>query len=253
MPKGDLALCERVRKTIVSHDIFESEVDEQHSTKFAVKRVIHKATFQVFNTGSMVVQGKTSPLKEWLTELKESILSDSGAPGILPPAEIEKFPQTLLDRVPACDGVVVWFFTECLRCYKANSVAGSAFMLGAASEKLILLLIDTYGARIDDTVNRERFLSRINSRIISVKFDEFKKSHKSSKPRPTDAVLSQDLDQILEGAFNFYRSTRNQVGHPQVIPDLDKGVILANIGQFITYAERVYGLIAFFNANNITV
>jgi hypothetical protein len=152
----------------------------------------------------------------------------------------------LLERVPACDGVV-------FRCYKAGSTAGAAFMLGAASEKLILLLIDVYVSRVGDATNRDKLLSCINSKMISVKFDEFKKSYKGCKPRSKDLPLAQDLEQILEGTFNFYRSTRNQVGHPQVIPDLDKGVILANIGQFITYAERVYGLIAFFNANSITV
>lgn len=39
----------------------------------------------------------------------------------------------------------------------------------------------------------------------------------------------------------------------QIIPDLDKGVILANIGQFITYVERIYALIEFFHANEMQV
>lgn len=171
---------------------------------------------------------------------------------LLPP-EIEKLPATLQERVPACDGVVVWFYEEALRCYKAGSVAGAAFMLGAASEKAILLLVEVYASQIKDEKKREKFLSRTNNRMISIKYDEFKRSYKSSSPQPKELPLAQDIEQLLDGAFNFYRHTRNQVGHPQIIPDLDKGVILANIGQFITYVERIYSLIDFFEENGVDV
>ena len=126
-------------------------------------------------------------------------------------------------------------------------------MLGAASEKAILLLIEAYGNRIKDEKNREAFFSRVNNKMISVKYDEFKRSYKSAMPKPKELTLAQDLEQLLDGAFNFYRHTRNAVGHPQIIPDLDKGVILANLGQFIVYVERIYKLIAFYNANDVQV
>ena len=89
--------------------------------------------------------------------------------------------------------------------------------------------------------------------MISVKYDEFKRSYKSANPKPKELPLAQDLEQLLDGAFNFYRHTRNAVGHPQIIPDLDKGVILANLGQFIVYVERIYGLMAFYNAHDVQV
>ena len=124
-------------------------------------------------------------------------------------------------------------------------------MLGAASEKLICLLVETYGANIADDTNRKKFQSRVSNRMISVKFAEFQKSYQGCSPKPTGATITQDLQQFLEGAFNFYRSTRNQVGHPQVIPDLEKTVILANIGQFITYTERIYALMEHFESTEI--
>jgi hypothetical protein len=46
-------------------------------------------------------------------------------------------------------------------------------MIGAASEKAVNLLIQTYTDCIIDTTNREKFSSRINGRMISKKFDEF--------------------------------------------------------------------------------
>lgn len=253
MPNGDENICNAVRRALITNGVLDSEQDIQHATKFLVKLGAARAGVLVYNSGKIVIEGAESDLKKWLVELKSSIESGSAAPGILLPAEIEKFPQTLQERVPACDGVVLWFFQEALRCYKAGSPAGAAFMLGAASEKAILLLIETYGNRIKDEKNRENYFSRINNKMISVKYDEFKRSYKSASPKPKDLLLAQDLEQLLDGAFNFYRHTRNAVGHPQIIPDLDKGVILANLGQFIVYVERIYGLMAFYNENDVQV
>jgi hypothetical protein len=253
MPNGDEKICSAVRQTLTTNGVLESEQDIQFATKFSVKSGATRAGLLVYNSGKIHVEGADSELKKWVSDLKSSIESGSAAPGILLPAEIEKFPQTLQERVPACDGVVLWFFQEALRCYKAGSPAGAAFMLGAASEKAILLLIEAYGSRIANQENREKFFGRVNNRMISIKYDEFKRSYKSAKPQPKELPLAQDLEQLLDGAFNFYRHTRNQVGHPQIIPDLDKGVILANLGQFIVYIERVYGLIAFFAANDVEV
>ena len=253
MPNGDEKICNSIREALQNNDILDTEEDIQNATKFSVKSGATRAAILVYNSGKIVVEGTVSDLKKWLNELKTSIESGSAAPGILLPAEIEKFPQTLKERVPSCDGVVLWFFQEALRCYKAGSPAGAAFMLGAASEKAILLLIETYGNRIKNQKNREGFFSRVNNRMISVKYDEFKRSYKSANPKPNELTLVQDLEQLLDGAFNFYRHTRNAVGHPQIIPDLDQGVILANLGQFIVYVERIYGLIEFYNANEIQV
>ncbi len=253
MPNGDEKICNAVRAALTQNGVLDGEQEVQFATKFSVKSGANKAGILVYNSGKIHVEGADSDLKKWVAELKGSIETGSAAPGILLPAEIEKFPQTLQERVAACDGVVLWFFQEALRCYKAGSPAGAAFMLGAASEKAILLLIEGYGNRIANPENKEKFFGRVNNRMISVKYDEFKRSYKSAKPHPKELPLAQDLEQLLDGAFNFYRHTRNQVGHPQIIPDLDKGVILANLGQFIVYVERIYGLLAFFNAHDIEV
>ncbi|WP_163576195.1 hypothetical protein [Halomonas faecis] len=252
MSNGDEKICEVVRGYIQNSDILDQETEIQHATKFKVKSGAHRAGILVYNSGKIHVEGADSDLKNWCLDVKKSIEDGTKAPGVLLPEEIETLPQRLQDRVPACDGVVIWFYQEALRCYKAGSPAGAAFMLGAASEKAILLLIEGYKSNISDERNRERFASRVGNRMLSVKFDEFKRSYRGSAPKP-DAAWAQDLEQMLDGAFNFYRSTRNQVGHPQIIPDLDEGVILANIGQFIVYVERIYYLIEFFEENDMRV
>lgn len=253
MSNGDEKVCATVRSALETHRVDFQETEIQNATKFVGKVGTNVASINVYNTGRMSVEGKQTEFKAWMQDLKESVEKGVGGPVTLLPAEIEKFPQTLRERVPDCDDVVLWFFQESLRCYKADSPAGSAFMLGAASEKAILLLIDTYATAIKDETNRNKFLARINKKMISKKYEDFKESYAGCKSKPTDALLAQDLTQLLDGAFNFYRHTRNTVGHPQIVPDLDKGIILANLGQFIVYVERIYGLARHFQANGVEI
>lgn len=169
------------------------------------------------------------------------------------PFDIERFPQTIRERVPDCDEVIIRFIEEAIRCFKSEALLGTAFMLGAASEKAINLVINTYADSIKDEKNRERFLTRINNRMISTKYDEFLQSYKSCKSKPTDPVLSQDLETVIGMTFQFSRITRNQIGHPQIVPDLDRGAILATLGHFVTYIERIYSLMRHFRENGVVI
>lgn len=252
MSNGDEKVCEMVRASFEAQELEVEESEIQHATKFTVRSGAKTSSINVYNSGKLHVEGKQSDLKDWLVQLKESIENGTGPVALLP-AEIEKFPQTLRERVEECDDVILWFFQEALRCYKADSVAGAAFMLGAASEKAILLLIEEYGNAITKEENRARFFSRVNNKMISKKYEEFKGSYNGCKSKPTELILAQDLTQLLDNAFNFYRFSRNAVGHPQIVPDLDKGVVLANLGQFITYVERIYGLMRHFKEHGVEV
>ncbi len=71
--------------------------------------------------------------------------------------------------------------------------------------------------------------------------------------KPTDPVLSQDLDVLIGNIFQFARITRNEVGHPEIVPDLDKGVLLADLGNFVNYIGRIYGLMKHFRENGVIV
>ncbi len=186
MATGDERICNIVRSFLVRQQIIESENDEQYSTKFNVRSTSQKANITVFNSGKMVIGGKDSKLKELLESLKNAIENDGALPGQLLPFEIDKFPETILEKVQSCDPVIVRFIQESINCYKGGSTLGAAFMLGAASEKAINLLIYTYAESIADEVNKNRFISKVNNRMISVKYNEFKKSYNGCKSRPSD-------------------------------------------------------------------
>jgi hypothetical protein len=145
------------------------------------------------------------------------------------------------------------FVEEAIKCLKPEALLGAAFMIGAASERAVNLLIHTYANSIQDDGNKENFVSRIGSKSISKKYDEFSASFKACKSRPTDAVLSNDIDVVIGTTFQFCRITRNEVGHPQIVPDLEKSVLIANIGNFVNYIERIYKLMKHFNDKGVVV
>lgn len=212
------------------------------------------AHLSVYNSGKIVVGGEDGPLKVLLNEFKTAYQAGSGLPGGILPFEIDKFPITLKEKVPDCDPVILRFVEESIQAIKSNCILSAAFMLGAASEKSIHLLIETYISAIADQGQKDKFTERCaKNRVITHKWDEFKKSYAGCKSKPTDAVLCQDLDTLLGNIFHFSRITRNEIGHPQIVPDLDKGVVLANLGNFVQYLTRVYQLINHFKSNGVTI
>jgi hypothetical protein len=187
-----------------------------------------------------------------LEELVRTMYSGQSSSSTILPMEIERFPETIRSRVPDCDVVVIRFVEEALRCFRADALLGCAFMTGAASERAIDLLMQAFGECISDATNRSKYFSKINNRGISKQFEEFSACYRGCKSRPND-VLSRDLDVILGSMFQFCRITRNDVGHPQIVPDLDKGVLLANLAHFVTYIERIYSLINHFKATGVVL
>jgi hypothetical protein len=168
------------------------------------------------------------------------------------PDEVNKFPETIRERVPDCDAVIIRFVEEALRCYRAGAFLACAFMTGAASERAVGLLTEAFGEAIADAGNRTKYFSRLNNKPISKKFGEFMACYKGCKSRPNDD-LSGDLEVMMGSMFQFCRITRNDVGHPQIVPDLDKGALLANLAHFVTYIERIYSLIHHFEKTGVVL
>ncbi len=225
--------------------------EEQYCAKIDIRAGARTASVSVYNTGKIVVGGPDSPLKTVLQQMKEAIEAGEAGPGQALPFEIDRLPETI--REPNCDPVIIRFVDEAIRCFRADALLGAAFMIGAASERAVNLLIHTYGECIRDDGNRGKFLSRINNRMISKKYEEFLTSYKSCRSRPTDPVLSQDLEVVIGGMFQFCRITRNEIGHPQIVPDLDRGVLLANLGHLATYIGRLYALMGHFQKVGVEV
>jgi len=226
------------------------ETNEGATKRLDCRHGKYECNVKVYTNGSIQVQGKDSKLKECLLKAKDAIENEEPL-GELLPFEIERFPELLAERIPEIDPVIVRFVREAIVCLKANSLLGCAFLLGGASEKAILLLIEKYTHAIDDPEQRGKFISRVSGKFIAKSFDEFKRSYKSSKNKPEGFGWSNDLETKIEGIFHFCRICRNETGHPHLPPNLDKGVLLANMGQFVKYAEDLYALIRYYDTNRV--
>lgn len=214
-----------------------------------------KATccLKVYPNGTIQVQGAPSQLRDAIDQIKTSIENDGILAKDILPFEIDTFPEKLQKNIPAIDPIIIRFLSEAIQCLKANSLLGCAFLLGAASEKAIWLLIEAFAGAIDDETNKKKFKDSLSSKPISKAYDDFVKRFKSCKSKPTDPALTHDLETQVESIFQFFRICRNEVGHPHIPPNLDKGVLLANMGQFMKYMEAIYRLMVYFSNTEITL
>ena len=186
--------------------------------------------------------------------MKHDIEAGGFAPARVLPFDIEKFPSIIQARIPHCDPVIIGFIYEAKNALRNDLLLSATFLLGAASEKAVCVLIDAYADAIRDDKHRTAFKERMHkNKMISKKFDEFTGSFRAAKTQPADTALLHDSKTILEAFFHFYRITRNEVGHPWIAAGLDKGLIIANMAQFIRYLSTIYGLHDFFKTNKIDV
>lgn len=167
------------------------------------------------------------------------------------PAELEQLSGLLLKQVPECDATIVSFFDEAIKCYRAGNYVSAEWMLGVASEQALLLVIAAYGSSINDELNRKRFLGRVNDRMFAVKYAKFKQSFKSADPHPTEFPLADKLEHLLDNVFGLYGRSRDELGYPCAEEERDPSIMLKNAGKFPLYMERIYGLIDFFNTNEM--
>lgn len=227
-----------------------TEKTEQGCSRMDVQHGKASCAVKVYTTGTIQLQGGESKLKEALSEAKKAVENEESIGEILP-FEIERFPDVLKEHIKNIDPVIVRFIEEAIITIKAGSNLGCAFLLGGASERVILLLVDTYVKAIPDEKMQAGFISRTSNKFISKVFDEFKASWKSSLNKPKGYGWTNDIEVKIEQLFHFCRICRNEAGHPHLPPNLDKGVLLANMGQFVKYIEDIYELIGYYTANKV--
>jgi hypothetical protein len=238
-------------KSYVERNKFHfQEKNEQGCKRLDVQNGMAKCVVKVYTTGTIQIQGAASKLKAALAQAKEAVENEENI-GEMLPFEIERFPEVLKENIPDVDPIIVRFIEEAIISIKAGSNLGCAFLLGGASEKAIYLLIDAYTRAIPDQTMRDRFISKTSKKFISKVFDEFKASWKSSINKPQGYGWTNDIEVKIEQIFQFCRICRNEAGHPHLPPNLDKGVLLANMGQFVKYIEDLYGMINYYKENNV--
>ncbi|MEJ7605696.1 MAG: hypothetical protein WKF37_05390 [Bryobacteraceae bacterium] len=73
----------------------------------------------------------------------------------------------LKEQIPDCDAVIIAFYAEAITCYKAGALLACAFTPGAASEKAMNLLFETFGNRIQDQTKKKKYQSKLKALRIA--------------------------------------------------------------------------------------
>ena len=165
------------------------------------------------------------------------------------PFDPDGYIKKLYERIPRIDPVALDYLREAVACYGRNLLLSSTMSLGVASEKCIIVLIDTFADAIADDTDQAKFKKSISKASVYKKYQLFRKElEKRNRDIPPD--LLRDFEPMVDGIFNFIRLNRNAAGHPTGTA-VDRVTLQANLQIFASYAERVYALIAFLESSKI--
>jgi hypothetical protein len=160
------------------------------------------------------------------------------------PHDPENYLQKLQAEISTIDPVIIRYLEECLRCFRQNLLLSAAVMLGCASEKAILLLIETFSSTLGGN-DKAAFEKETNTFIISRKYKAlWSRLELIATSLPDN--LGDNLESIIHNTFDIIRSTRNDAGHPSGNP-IEKGNVHANLLLFPIFCKRIYRLINHFS------
>lgn len=144
-------------------------------------------------------------------------------------------------RIPNIDQVVLRYLTEAIVAFNKELPLSSTFALGAASEKMILQLIEALGEAMKPP-DKAKYLKAIQDKGIAVKYKKFREEWESRK---VTAVLSLDreVNNQIDGIFHFIRQNRNQAGHPTG-GEYNKKALIANLQMFVEYGKSIQNVIS---------
>lgn len=165
------------------------------------------------------------------------------------PFDPDGYVKGISQRIPNIDPVALAYLHEAVACYGRSLLLSATTSLGAASEKCIDVLIDTFADAIGDANAQAAFMKAVGGtgiyRAYKVFRDELEKRKKVIPPE-----LLRDFEPTVDGVFNFIRLNRNAAGHPTGTA-VDRVALQANLQIFASYAEKMFALIDFLSRNKI--
>lgn len=168
---------------------------------------------------------------------KEQIRHGTGSPH-----DPDGYLARLRADLPALDPVIMTCMNECLRTFRIGCLLSSAVMLGCASEKALLLLLDAYATALPPAKEKQ-FRKKIEGKFIKTQYEEFIKMLQGHLRAQLPHELDDGLVNILLGVFEMIRAERNDAGHPTGKTP-SRELAFANISVFPGYVKRIYDLIA---------
>ena len=175
-----------------------------------------------------------------VTEYGEKVLENTE----YQPHDTDGYLQKIRAEIPTIDSVIIRYLEECLSCFRRNLLLSAAVMLGCASEKAVLLLIDSFSCTLLEA-NKTAFEKETSTFIISRKYNAlWSRLEPMAKELPDN--LGDHLGNIIDRTFDIIRTTRNEAGHPSGNA-IEKETVHANLLLFPIFCKRIYKLINHFS------
>jgi len=178
-------------------------------------RGLREITWQLVAEGVLVV-GMDNSNESWpflsLTEYGERYVKDQRAT----PLDQATF-LAQVQKTGALDDVEQTYVKESLEAFRRNLPNAAAVMIGAASEHVLILLLNTIAtADPAESANATKALDR--PALTMLRFAEgYLRKRQDKLPRR----LKETLDTTFMGIGNLIRLTRNDAGHP-ALPTVDR-------------------------------
>jgi hypothetical protein len=144
------------------------------------------------------------------------------------------------NEIPDLDPIIEVYLTESIKTYNINQLLSATITLGCASEKALLILIDSFGDSFSDPSMKLAFLKKLEGKFIKTQFEEFDRAIKRVLPAFPYSLRDKYTNTLI-GVFEMIRSNRNGAGHPTGRL-VDKETLFANLQVFITYCKYIYQL-----------
>ena len=165
------------------------------------------------------------------------------------PHDPEGFIREFREKNPAADSTVLEYLDEAVRCFNHQCQRAAAVLIGAASEKLILMLLEAFEDAIDDEDVKAEFQREYRFSILS-KFN----SLKDRLDRMSDAgkfpyEVKEAVASELPGMFQLVRRHRNSAGHPELATAIEPGTVFLSLRVFSEYVRRVHLLLDYFRTH----
>lgn len=155
--------------------------------------------------------------------------------------------------VPNADPIVLNYLEEAVRAFNATCYKSAAVMLGAASEKLTLLLCDKFESSITDPTKQSKFAKDCAAISVSRKFSALKERLDlmvTARKFKDHHELRETIESELPAVSNLIRRCRNDAGHPDIPRQTDPDTVFLSLRVFVEYARKLYALLRYFDQNS---
>jgi hypothetical protein len=172
-----------------------------------------------------------------LTEMGKAAVAGTAAS----PYDPDGYLSRLRASIPNVDDVILMFLGESLKTFRIGCLLSSAVALGCASEKALLVLVESYASALP-AAKADSFRKDTAGRMIKRQFEELNKKLQGPVKQMLPGDVREGLDVMLLGVFEMIRNQRNDAGHPTGRSPA-REVVYASLTVFPDYLQKVYSLV----------